>query len=166
MIPVPSPGMPLNPDDLAPPPGPATTDLTAFPVIVHAQVRWGDMDAFRHVNNTLFLRYFEMARVAHFEAIDFERPMGIGPILGYVTCRYIRPLTYPDRLRIGVRVTKLEDDRFTQDYVLVSQAEGEVAAVGQGIVVAYDYDRASRATLPPEVKRRILELEARARSRP
>ena len=141
------------------PPSRATTDLSDFPVVVTTDIRWGDMDAFGHVNNTLFLRYFEMARVAHFEAIGFARPEGTGPILGHVTCRYIRPLTHPDRIRIGTRVTKVGEDRFTQEYVLVSGAQDRVAAVGEGVVVAYDYDQGRRGVLPEEVKARIQALE-------
>jgi acyl-CoA thioester hydrolase len=141
----------------------ATTDLSGFPIVVTTDLRWGDMDAFGHVNNTLFLRYFEMARVAHFEAIGFDRAEGTGPILGHVTCRYIRPLTYPDQIRIGARVTEVGEDRFTQGYVLVSGASGaqeRVAAVGEGVVVAYDYDKGRRGVLPEEVKGRIRALEA------
>jgi acyl-CoA thioester hydrolase len=137
----------------------ATPDLTGFPVVVATELRWGDMDAFGHVNNTLFLRYFEMARVAHFEAIDFQHPRGVGPILGFASCRYIRPLVYPDRIRIGVRVTEVAEDRFRQEYVLVSEGQDRVAAVGEGIVVAYDYDGGARAPLPEAVKARIRSLE-------
>jgi acyl-CoA thioester hydrolase len=139
----------------------ATTDLSGFPIVITTDLRWGDMDAFGHVNNTLFLRYFEMARVAHFEAIGFHRAKGTGPILGHVTCRYIRPLTHPDRIRIGTRVKEVGEDRFTQEYVLVSGAQDRVAAVGEGVVVAYDYDQGRRGILPGEVKARIRALEGR-----
>jgi acyl-CoA thioester hydrolase len=142
-------------------PSRATTDLSDFPIVITTDLRWGDMDAFGHVNNTLFLRYFEMARVAHFEAIGFDRAEGTGPILGHVTCRYIRPLTHPDRIRMGARVTEVGEDRFTQEYVLVSVTQDRVAAVGEGVVVAYDYDQGRRGVLPEEVKARIRALAGR-----
>ncbi len=149
-----------TPDASIPSPHPrATTDLSGFPVVVATELRWGDMDAFGHVNNTLFLRYFEMARVAHFEAIDFQHPRGVGPILGSVSCRYIRPLVYPDRIRVGARVTQVSEDRFRQEYVLVSETQDRVVAVGEGVVVAYDYDKGVRACLPDGVKDRIRRLE-------
>lgn len=139
----------------------ATGDLTDFPIVISPELRWADMDAFGHVNNALFLRYFEIARIHHLEAIEFYQPSGIGPILGFVACRYVRPLVYPDRLQVGVRVTQLKEDRFSQEYVLVSEEQDRVAAVGQGVVVAYDYDRGRKASLPEEVKERIRALEAR-----
>ena len=40
------------------------------PVSVQIPVAWGDMDAFGHVNNTVYLRWFETARIAFFRAVD------------------------------------------------------------------------------------------------
>jgi len=152
----------MNTDDSPADPAPrnerAGSDLDGFPIVVSPDLRWADMDAFGHVNNTLFFRYFEIARIRYLGAIEFDRPTGIGPILGYTACRFLRPLTYPDRIRVGVRVTDLQEDRFTQEYVLVSEEEDRVAAVGEGVVVAYDYDHGEKASLPEAVKRRIVAL--------
>ena len=59
--------------------------LGSFPVVVAIPVAWGDMDAFQHVNNTVYFRYFESARIAYFERLEFMELMqatGVGPILG------------------------------------------------------------------------------------
>ena len=52
-------------------------ELGRWPLVVEIPVVWGDLDAFRHVNNTVFLRWFETARIAYFERIgitsDLER---------------------------------------------------------------------------------------------
>ncbi len=55
-----------------------------FPVVLAIPVAWGDMDAMGHVNNTVYLRYFESARIAYFERVGFLEEMassGVGPIL-------------------------------------------------------------------------------------
>ena len=46
--------------------------LEGFPVVVETPIAWGDMDYFRHVNNIVFFRYFESARIAYLERIRFE----------------------------------------------------------------------------------------------
>ena len=64
-------------------------------------VQWGDMDAFQHVNNTVYFRYFENARLEYFRRpgwFEFERATGIGPILASTQARFRRPLTYPDTI--------------------------------------------------------------------
>ena len=83
----------------------------------------------------------------------------VGPILASTSCRFRRPLTYPDDLHVGVRTTDIGEDRFTIEYRLVSERLGEVAAEGEGVVVAYDYQKARKATLPPSVRRAIEDLE-------
>jgi len=135
------------------------------PVVIEMDVRWGDMDAFNHVNNVSYLRYFESGRIAYFDALDladFFDLDGIGPILAETSCRYKFPLTYPDRISVGVRSENLGEDRFTQQYVVVSHRHGRVAATGDGIIVTFDYTAGKKSPIPERVRQRIEALEARA----
>lgn len=135
--------------------------LTGYPVVVQLPVAWGDMDSFRHVNNTVFFRYFETARIAYLDRIGFEQEMqesGIGPILASTHCRFRRPLTYPDTIRIGARTTELHGDRFVMEYRIVSEAHGAVAADGGGVVVAFSYRTHVKAPVPAAVRQAILGL--------
>ncbi len=132
--------------------------LEAFSVVIDITVAWSDMDAFAHVNNARYFTYFETARIAYFDAAGIRRD-GVGPILASTDCRFRAPVTHPDQLRVGARVTELRDDRFTMEYVLVSQTLGCVAATGHGVVVSYDYTSASKAPMPPAWRRAIAELD-------
>ena len=65
-----------------------------FPVQVRIPVAWGDMDAFNHVNNVVYFKWFESARIAYFEhteSMGVMRAEGIGPILASTSCRYRAP---------------------------------------------------------------------------
>ena len=98
--------------------------LAAYPVVLAIPVAWGDMDAFQHVNNVVYFRYFESARIAYLERLavaDFVATSGVGPILHSVNCRFRLPVTYPDTVHVGVRVTELASDRFVMDQCLVSE---------------------------------------------
>jgi acyl-CoA thioester hydrolase len=132
--------------------------LSGFPVIVEVPVAWGDMDAFGHVNNTMFFRYVETARIAFLDRIGFRGESGIGPILASTQCRFRRPLAYPDTVLVGVRVSETSEDRFTHEYRLVSRALNDVAAEGSGVVVAYDYGAKTRCSIPGDVRARMEEL--------
>lgn len=134
-----------------------------FPVVMQTDVRWGDMDAFNHVNNVSYLRYFESGRIAYFEALEVEDFFGIdgvGPILAETSCRYRYPLTYPDRVSVGIRSVDIGEDRFTQKYILVSHRHGRVAATGDGTIVTFDYTANKKAPIPDRVRERIEALEA------
>lgn len=136
--------------------------LEDYPVVIEVPVAWGDMDAFQHVNNTVYFRFFESARIAYFEKIDLLGLMadtGIGPILAKTDCRFKIPLTYPDRVFVGARVVDTGTDRFTMDYVVISHRHGKVAATGTGELVAFDYNKGRKTELPDRLKERIASLE-------
>lgn len=138
--------------------------LAPFPVVVEVPVAWGDLDAFGHVNNTIFFRMFESARIAYFDEIDFRgaaTARGVGPILASTHCRFRRPLGYPDTVLVGARVSETGEDRFTMEYIIVIRERGEVAALGGGVVVSYDYGAGAKAPLPEEVRRAIERVERR-----
>ena len=139
--------------------------LPGFPVVIEIAVAWGEMDAFQHVNNVAYFRYFESARIAYFDRLDAMGEMernGCGPILAETRCRFRAALQYPDRLAVGARVSQVSDDRFTMQYALASTKAGRIAAEGDGIIVWYDYRAQGKTLLPASVRERIGEIERSA----
>lgn len=137
--------------------------LDGFHVTLRVPVAWGDMDAFGHVNNTVYFRWFESARIAYLDIIGLNRPVPpdtTGPILASTHCRFRLPLTYPDTITVGARTTAVGEDRFTMQYRAVSERHNAVAADGEGVVVAYDYAAGSRVALPDAVSARIREMDS------
>jgi acyl-CoA thioester hydrolase len=131
--------------------------LHDFPVVVPNAVAWAEMDAFRHVNNAVFFRYFENARIAYLTRIGLsdQRDDGIGPILHSTHARFRRPLRYPDVAWTGARVMEVLSDRFTMEYRIVSEQDGVIVADGGAVVVSYDYVRKEKADLPLTVRSSI-----------
>ncbi|HIQ11614.1 MAG TPA: acyl-CoA thioesterase, partial [Caldilineales bacterium] len=125
-------------------------------------VAWGDMDAFQHVNNAVYLRYFESARIRYFEQtpmFDIMKAEGVGPIVHSHRIRYRFPLTYPDRIRTGVRVAGVGRDRILVAYRLISLEHGVVAAEGDTTIVFLDYRAGRKAPVPEPVLRAFDRIE-------
>lgn len=134
--------------------------LEDYPVTVALVVQWGEMDAYQHVNNTVYFRYFETARMAYFAATGvLNTAPRIGPILASTGCRFKAPLSYPDALRVGAKVTHLGDDRMRMAYAVASGATGRVVAEGEGLVVGYDYEGMRKHTLPQSWREGIARIE-------
>ncbi len=144
---------------------PAAIELLAgYPVVIESPVAWGDMDAFAHVNNTVYLRWFESSRIAYFEKLELMELMertGVGPILASTRCRFKIPLDYPDRVSVGARIARIGEDRFVMEYAAASHRHAAIAADGEGLIVAYDYRQRAKAPIPDEVRERIHRLEGR-----
>jgi acyl-CoA thioester hydrolase len=139
--------------------------LAGFPVVVELPVCWGEMDSYRHVNNVVYFRYFENARLEYFRRLDwfeYERQTGIGPILAATHARFRKPLTYPDTIWVTARAASIEDDRFHLEHRVVSRRLAAIVAEGKGTVVTYDHREGRKVAMPEELRRRIDALEATA----
>jgi acyl-CoA thioester hydrolase len=145
---------------------PTITDLLAdYPVVSTFPIHWGDMDAYQHVNNIQYFKYWETARIEYFNAmglIEETAESGIGPILASTSCVYRFPLVYPDTVSVGCRTVEIKEDRFVMNYIIVSHRAEKVAARGEGVVVAYNYQTLQKAALPPAMRAAIERLEQRA----
>lgn len=138
-------------------------ELAGYPVVVEIPVAWGEMDAFGHVNNIVYFRYFETARIAYFEKLNVPEFLGrdpVGPILAETTCRFRAALSYPDAVSVGARVTSVGEDRFVMRYAVFSRRLGRLAAEGEGVMVCYDYRQNRKAAVPEALGRRIGEIES------
>ena len=135
-----------------------------FPIELEVPVAWGDMDAFAHVNNTVYLRWFESGRIAYFRAVGIEGASNdakVGPILARATCDYKIPVEFPDTVTIRARVSKLGNTSFTMSYQVASDVHGgRIAAQGEGIVVMFDYGAGVKVPIPDELRKRIRDLQA------
>jgi len=131
-------------------------------VVIHVPVYWGDLDAYGHVNNTVFFRWFEQARMEYLARCGmietYERDK-IGAILHSTSCRFRAPVFHPDTIEIGTRVADLGPDRFTMEYRATSGNTGGTVAEGSAIIVSFDYGTQQKAPLPVSVRGRIHEIE-------
>lgn len=139
------------------------THLEGFPAVIEIPVAWGEMDSFGHVNNIIYFRYFESGRLDYFEKIGYlnlVKTEGIGPILASTQCRFRFPLTFPDTISVGTRVSDIQEDRFLMHYRVVSHTHTTVAADGEGLIVSYDYNKNQKTPIPEKMVQKIRELEA------
>lgn len=106
---------------------------------VHAAelaVRWGDMDAVGHVNNSRFFSYFEEARVQWLKAtLDDSVFAESGPVLASASCDFERPVYHPTTLHIDVYAEPPGRSSLSTHYTARLGAGGDVAATGSAVLV-------------------------------
>jgi len=133
-----------------------------YPVVLSQDINWGDMDAFGHINNTVYFRYFEDARIAYFDQICVHEQMkqfSTGPILATARCNFRIPLGYPDRIKIATRSSILSPKKFNMEFVVFSESHGAIAADGDGLIVYYDYANRKSCEIPNAIVEAIKNLE-------
>ena len=138
------------------------------PVKVPIQVRWRDLDALGHVNNAVYLTYFELARLGYIRALlgaDAEidpqtlLPVDFQFILAEVTCQYRSPATLRDRLVVTIWVSQVGRKSFVFEYRITDEATGRLIAEGCSTQVWYDYAAGESRTVPTQIVTRMEEMQ-------
>lgn len=126
------------------------------------QIRWADIDALNHVNNAVYLSYFEQARIDYFrEAVDW-RWEEVGMILAKSCISYYKPLLARDSAEVWLRVSRLGNKSFDMENMVVrtlSNGEKECLTHCISTLVTYDYRNHVSVPLPEHVRAAVLANE-------
>ncbi len=144
---------------------PAHALLEGFKSVISLPVQWGDQDAFQHVNNTVYLRWFESSRISYCDVLALSkmyRELGIGPIMASITCHYRKPVVYPDTVHIGAKVTRIGRTSFTMEHQVASSSQNALVADGASTIVLFDYKAQKPHPLPQDVRDAISKIEGTA----
>ena len=111
--------------------------------LVHVErmkMRWGDMDALGHMNNTVYFRCLEQARISWFDGLDIDyAKLKEAPILGNVSCRFRIPVVYPADLVISLHAGKPRTSSFTLTSTISDEADASrIYATGEAVMVWID----------------------------
>lgn len=132
-------------------------------VVASVPVRWGDMDALGHVNNTVYFQYCESGRIAYFEALDllkYRIKESEGPGIVAANLNFRRQVRYPGTISVTTHAAKVGARSFTLSHVLADASDGAVVADGESVVVWIDYKQAKALPLPDPLVQAIAQLEA------
>ena len=127
-------------------------------------IRWGDMDAMGHVNNTLYFRYMEQARISWFEALvpEDEAWQSTGIVIVNASCNYNRPITYPGTVEVRLQVGPPGGSSVPTFYDLRVDADPVPYAEGAAVVVFVNMKTQKPALIPDGIRARLLHARAAA----
>ena len=126
--------------------------------------RWSDLDEIGHVNNAVYLTYFEESRGYYFhESCQWDWKVD-GVILASNQIDYIRPILYLDPAYIYVRTSKLGNKSFEVQYLIVNEYEDKKVLMSRGssTLVMYDYKTKGSVAIPDYLRERIKAYEPQA----
>ena len=120
-------------------------------------IRWGDMDAMGHVNNTLYFRFMEQARISWFNALVPEREAwtSIGIVIASASCNYKRAMTYPGTCEIRLYVGAPGGASVPTSYELFVDDDPVPYADGAAVVVFVDMATQKSIRIPPAIRERL-----------
>ena len=126
------------------------------------QVRYGDLDPQWHVNNAHILTFFEQARFTYitelglFKGNDF---FDLGLIVADVHVSYVAPVEMRQKVRVGVRISRIGNKSLTFEYQMEDENANQVLAKAETVMVAYDYHNHASQPVPAEWREAIGKFE-------
>jgi len=132
--------------------------LSDYPIIHIQPVAWGDMDAFGHVNNVLYYRYMESARIRYMDELNIFQH-DVYTVVASNQCKYIRPVFYPDQLKIGARVEEMRNSALRMSYLLWSEQQQAIVALGEAVMVCVNKENMLKLPIPEIIRQKVTKIE-------
>ena len=125
---------------------------------IKIQIRFSDIDVLGHVNNAVYLSYFEVARVIFFSNLmgedwDWHRN---GVVLRKNVIEYIKPVVLNDVPEIFIHTQRIGKKSFTLEYDL--KVKNELRSTGSSVLVSYDSEKMISKDIPAKMKGVLSEL--------
>jgi acyl-CoA thioester hydrolase len=117
-------------------------------------IRFSDIDAYGNVSNTIYLTYFEIARLSYWKDVTNWDYSKAGVILGRSEINYLKPISINDTIYCYVRTSRIGNSSFDMVYLLTHETENgeEICTVGKSVCISYDYE--SNKSIPIPLKER------------
>jgi len=120
-------------------------------------IRWGDMDAMGHVNNTTYFRYLETIRIDWLRSIGCDlNPQGEGVVIVNAFCNFYKQLEYPGDVLVKMYVSDLARSTFeTWGTMERSQEPGVICAAGGATTIWVNFPEQKSAPLPDWLRQKL-----------
>lgn len=115
-------------------------------------VRWSDCDSYRHVNNAVYLTYFEEARGHFWRHLKGTAFSGFDFIIAEITCTYRSPGELGETMDVAVWVTEIGTKSFQLAYRITEAESGREVATGRSVQVMYDHARKASFAIDPTLR--------------
>ena len=136
--------------------------MSEFKFFHPIEIRYGDLDPQDHVNNARYLTFFEQGRIHYMIHLgmfeDGQTFMDIGIILADAHLIFKEPIHFGQKVKVGVRISKLGNKSMTSEYVLVSE-DGREFANGSSVLVTFDYRTRQTISIPDDWRDKITKFE-------
>ncbi|UOE46348.1 acyl-CoA thioesterase [Mucilaginibacter sp. SMC90] len=138
-----------------------TEKLTDYKYKTSIPIRFSDIDSFGHVNNAVYLTYFEIARIGYWKEIINWDWSTTGIILGRSEINYLKPLTVQDNIACYVRTIRIGNSSFDMMHVLVKITPNgeEIVTTGKTVCISYDYSANKSVPIPSSERHRMINYD-------
>ncbi len=136
---------------------------TNFPLELKLRIDWSELDLFGHVNNVMFMKYAQAARVNYWENSGIYSELKknkIGPMLVSVACQFKKQLLYPGNVTIKSGMEFIKNTSFSIHHKMYDD-QGDLVAEAQDVIVMFDFNKNEKTAVPQIMRDASSEIEGR-----
>jgi acyl-CoA thioester hydrolase len=136
---------------------------TNFPLELKLRIDWSELDLFGHVNNVMFMKYVQAARVNYWENSGIYSELKknkIGPMLASTACQFKKQLMYPGNVTIRSGMEFIKNTSFSIHHKLYDD-HGDLVAEAQDVIVMFDFNKNEKTPVPKIMREAATEIEGR-----
>lgn len=122
------------------------------------RIDWSEIDSFGHVNNVMFMKYVQAARlnfVDHIGLMKLFRASKIGFMVAETGCRFLKELHFPGYVTVHTKVLFAKNTSFSLEHTMMNSDE-EIVAIAKDVLVVYDFNKGEKCLIPPDIKDKLL----------
>lgn len=130
------------------------------------QVRFNDFDAFGHINNNVYLEFFDLGKALYFNEItgcEFD-PAAIAAVVVNINCNFYAPTRMGEELEVQTACTRLGDRSLTLEQRIVNPATGSVKSAATTVMAGFDLETQGSAPINPRLREALIARDDPARS--
>jgi acyl-CoA thioester hydrolase len=121
------------------------------------RIDWSELDVFGHVNNVMFMKYVQAARLHYIEHIglmELYRSQNIGFMVAETTCQFKKPMHFPGNVQLLTKPISTGNTSFVLEHHITNDDQ-ETVAMATDVLVVYDFAKHEKCPIPQEIKQRM-----------
>ena len=135
-----------------------------FQTKLNLRIDWADLDLFGHVNNVMFFKYIQAARVNYCDLIgltSLNDPEKMSFMVASSHCNFKRPLLYPGTIKVLTRIAYIKTTSLQLSYQILND-KNELCAEAEDVLVTFDYKNKTKIAVPADIRDAIRKLDGRS----
>lgn len=125
------------------------------------QLRFNDVDMFGHVNNTVYLQFFDLGKLRYFEEVlgaDFDKS-GLAVVVVNINCDFYEPSFLNEKLEVMTQTTHIGEKSITLEQRVVNSTTGAVKCLCRTVMAGFDPKTLQSASIPDQHRKAIEAYE-------
>ena len=121
------------------------------------RIDWSELDAFGHVNNVMFTKYAQAARLNFVDAVglmELYKTDKIGFMVAETNCQFKKELLFPGNIHIQTKIEFVKNTSFSLIHTMTNDSN-DVVAIAKDVLVVFDFNKKEKCLIPQLMNKKM-----------